>query len=56
MVTSTLMTRDQIEELSAIENTPTVRTTPFDEAVEYNARPEDVVTKSCRSKIWYRLF
>ncbi len=38
-----LMTRDEIEELSAFENTPPVRTTPFDEAVEYNARPEDVV-------------
>jgi hypothetical protein len=38
-----LMTRDEIEELSAFENTPPVRKTPFDEAVEYNARPEDVV-------------
>ena len=38
-----LMTRDEIEELSAFENTPPVKTTPFDEAVEYNARPEDVV-------------
>ena len=38
-----LMTRDEIEELSAFENTPPVRTTPFDEAVEYNAKPEDVV-------------
>jgi len=38
-----LMTRDEIEELSAIERPPAVKTTPFDEAVEYNARPEDVV-------------
>ena len=38
-----LMTRDEIEELSAFENTSPIQKTPFDEAVEYNARPEDVV-------------
>jgi len=45
-----LMTRDEIEELSAFENTPPVRTTPFDEAVEYNARPEDVVKNLVEEK------
>ena len=38
-----LMTRDEIEELNAFENTSPIQKTPFDEAVEYNARPEDVV-------------
>ena len=38
-----LMTRDEIEELSAFENTPPVKTTPFDEAVEYNPTPGDTV-------------
>ena len=38
-----LMTRDEIEELSAFENTSPIQKTPFDEAVEYNAKPEDVV-------------
>ena len=36
-----LMTRDEIEELNAFDQA--AAKTPFDEAVEYNARPEDVV-------------
>ena len=36
-----LMTRDEIEELNAFDQA--AAKTPFDEAVEYNSRPEDVV-------------
>jgi len=36
-----LMTRDEIEELNMFDQA--AAKTPFDEAVEYNARPEDVV-------------